>query len=84
MKLVPIIAALALTHPVAAQAQSVSNTHELVWYPAGKTPSSTYRPRDKATCATKRDDHRAGKGQPWSHKACPAVAEKPTPAPAVE
>jgi hypothetical protein len=34
MKLTLILAALAL--PASAQAQSLTDTHELTWYPAGK------------------------------------------------
>ncbi len=55
MKLTPIVAAVALALPMTANAQSVADTHELRWYPAGKTPSSTYRPRDKPICVKRAD-----------------------------
>lgn len=72
MKFLPIIAVAALMMPMAANAQSLTDTHELVWHPAGKTPAATYRLRDKPKCAARSDDHRAGKGQYRAAKPCPA------------
>ena len=77
MKFTPIIVAAALVFPVAASAQSLSDTHELVWHPSGKTPAMTYRLRDKPKCDMRFDDRRADKTH---HRRC--VAAKPLAMPA--
>ena len=75
MKLIPIVVAAALVFPVAASAQSLTDTHELVWHPSGKTPSMTYRLRDKPKCDMRFDNPRADKAQ---SKRCAAPAKAPT------
>ena len=78
MKLTPLVAALAIVQPVAATAQSVTDTHELVWYPAGKTPSSTYRLREKPACVKRGGNDRRNNGERRAPIRCPATAETST------
>jgi len=82
VKFVPILAAIAVTFPMAANAQSLADTHELVWAPSGKTPAATYRMRDKPVCATGSSHHRAGKGQFMPKAPCAAatIAKAPVDA----
>jgi hypothetical protein len=60
MKLV-IIAAVVSFAPLPAAAQSLSDTHELVWNPAGKSPAAIYRMRAKPACNAGGAHHQAGK-----------------------
>ncbi|QDZ08630.1 hypothetical protein FPZ24_15105 [Sphingomonas panacisoli] len=76
MKPMPILIALALIQPVAASAQSVSDTHVLVWHPTGKTPTATYRPRDESPCAKRFKKDRPGKELDRHEPRCP-VARTP-------
>ncbi|MBN8809310.1 MAG: hypothetical protein J0I47_13895 [Sphingomonas sp.] len=80
MKPILLLAALAL--PATAGAQSLPDTHELVWHPAGKTPAATYRPRERPACVEAATHHRAGRGQMTPPARC-TVAAKATTAPAV-
>lgn len=83
MKIIPILAAAALAIPAAATAQSLNETHVLVWHPSGKTPGATYVPRAKPVCIKTAAHHRAGKGQFLADKACPStLANAATPTPA--
>lgn len=45
----------------AAQAQSLHETHQLVWAPSGKTPVAHWRMRDKPACQPAQSHHQAGK-----------------------
>lgn len=45
----------------AVHAQSLHETHQLVWAPTGKTPVAHYRMRDHAACPTAQTHHQAGK-----------------------
>ena len=78
MKLVLIAAAAALVLPLPAVAQSLNDTHELVWHPAGKTPAVTYRQRDRAACSTTAGRHQSGKtAMPAAKKCAVDVAKAP-------
>ncbi len=44
-----------------AQAQSLHDTHQLVWAPSGKTPVAHWRMRDQPACKTVQSHHQAGK-----------------------
>jgi len=74
VKSILIAAAALLALPLPAAAQSTSDTHELVWHPAGKTPSVTYRERGRATCVATAGHHQSGKTVLPAKKNC-AVAE---------
>lgn len=80
MKLVLIAAAAALVLPLPAVAQSLNDTHELVWHPAGKTPSMTYRQRDRAACVATPGHHQSGKTAMSAPGKCPAAAVAKIPA----
>lgn len=54
------IAASLLTAP-AVQAQSLHETHQLVWAPSGKTPVAHWRMRDRPACQKAQTHHQAGK-----------------------
>jgi len=83
VKIIPILAALALFSPVAASAQSLNDTHILVWHPAGKAPIATWRMRAKTPCVARAVDHRTGKGPIVPAKNCPVeTARLPATAPA--
>lgn len=74
MKFVLIAAAAALVLPLPAVAQSLNDTHELVWHPAGKTPSMTYRQRDRAACVASPGHHQSGKAAMPAPGKCAAKA----------
>jgi hypothetical protein len=50
MKSLSIALAAAAAFAVPAQAQSLTETHERVWNPAGKTPMLTYSLRSRPAC----------------------------------
>lgn len=78
MKSVLIAAAAMLALPLPAAAQSLHDTHELVWHPAGKTPAAIHRERKAVTCKTASGHHQAGKAALPAAKTCaPAVAKAP-------
>ncbi|MBW8841951.1 MAG: hypothetical protein JF608_09110 [Sphingomonadales bacterium] len=78
MKSVLIAVAAALVLPLPAAAQSLDETHELVWHPAGKTPAATYRMRDRAACTPNAGHHQSGKTAMPAKKTCGAdVAKAP-------
>ena len=81
MKFILIATAVALALPLPAAAQSLDDTHELVWHPAGKTPSMTYRQRDRAACAATSGHHQSGKAAMPVAKTCPTTAAKTPSAP---
>jgi hypothetical protein len=54
--------------PSMASAQSLTDTHERVWSPAGKTPAVHYRPLGKRACTAARSG-----AHPW-HKGQAAAA----------
>lgn len=58
MKTLALLITCVIAMPAAAQ--SVADTHDLSWRPAGKTPHATYRPRE-ATCAAATGRHLSGK-----------------------
>jgi len=66
--LIAVVAALVL--PLPAAAQSLDETHELVWHPAGKTPAATYRMRDRPACTPNAGHHQSGKTAMPAKKAC--------------
>jgi len=76
VKFVLIAAAAALILPLPALAQSLDQTHELVWHPAGKTPSMTYRQRDRAPCNATTGHHQSGKTAMPAAKTCVDAAAK--------
>ncbi|MGN6818797.1 MAG: hypothetical protein ACTHJR_09005 [Sphingomonas sp.] len=78
MKSVLIAAALAL--PLPAAAQSLNDTHELVWQPAGKTPPVVYRERGRAACAETVSHHQAGKGAMPAKRKCGTADATKAPA----
>jgi hypothetical protein len=87
VKSVLIAVAAALVLPLPAAAQSLDETHELVWHPAGKTPAATYRMRDRPACTSSAGHHQSGKTAMPAKKAClvevakaPAVAKGGEPA----
>jgi len=87
VKSVLIAVAAALVLPLPAAAQSLDETHELVWHPAGKTPAATYRMRDRPACTSSAGHHQSGKMAMPAKKAClvevakaPAVAKGGEPA----
>jgi hypothetical protein len=55
------VAASVLAFAPAAQAQSLHETHQLVWAPSGKTPVAHWRMRDKPACPQAQTHHQAGK-----------------------
>ena len=80
MKFVLIAAAVALVLPLPAAAQSLNETHDLVWHPAGKTPAAIHRMRDRPACAPSAGHHQSGKMAMPAKKACVAeVAKAPAP-----
>ena len=87
MKSALIAVAAALVLPLPAAAQSLDETHELVWHPAGKTPAATYRMRDRPACTPSAGHHQSGKAAMPAKKACfvdvakaPAVPKSGEPA----
>jgi hypothetical protein len=77
VKLLPILAAVAVALPVAANAQSLKDTHDLVWHPSGKTPAATYRPRAKPACTQKFDQDAASKDADRAAGRCVAAKTAP-------
>ncbi len=73
--LIAVAAALSLPLPVAAQ--SLDETHDLVWHPAGKTPAATYRERGTPSCKAGAAHHQAGKGAMPAKRACVVVTTVP-------
>lgn len=87
MKSVLIAVAAALVLPLPAAAQSLDETHELAWHPAGKTPAAIHRMRDRPACPPSAGHHQSGKTAMPAKKACvvevakaPAVAKGGEPA----
>lgn len=74
MKFVLLTTAVALVLPLPAVAQSLDQTHEPVWHPAGKTPAMVYRQRDRAPCTTTSSHHQSGKTAMPVTKTCPKTA----------
>ena len=70
MKSVLIAVAAALVLPLPAAAQSLDETHELVWHPAGKTPAAIHRMRDRPACAPGAGHHQSGKTAMPAKKTC--------------
>ncbi|HEX7850796.1 MAG TPA: hypothetical protein VF485_13790 [Sphingomonas sp.] len=66
--------------PLPAAAQSLDETHELVWHPAGKTPPLIYRQRDRAACVATPGHHQSGKAAMPAPRKCPAATVAKTPA----
>ncbi|MFA5970296.1 MAG: hypothetical protein WC816_13760 [Sphingomonas sp.] len=81
MKSVLFIVAAALALPLPAAAQSLNDTHELAWHPAGKAPHAYYRERNRAECTPTAGHHQAGKSLMVARAQCLAAKRKPaTPA----
>jgi hypothetical protein len=81
VKSVLIAVAAALLLPLPAAAQSLNDTHEVVWHPAGKTPAAIHRMRDRPACTPNAGHHQSGKTAMPAKKACAAeVAKAPVPA----
>ena len=78
VKFVLIATAAALVLPLPAAAQSLNDTHELVWHPAGKTPSAIYRQRDRVACSPAAGHHQSGKTALPAAKTCVATAKAKT------
>lgn len=80
MKLaLPIAAAACMLAAPIAQAQSLHETHQLVWAPSGKTPVAHWRPRDRAACQTAQNHHhQAGKTALPVRAKCAAPAPRQT------
>lgn len=76
MKFVLIAAAAALVLPLPAAAQSLNETHEVVWHPAGKTPAAIHRMRDRPACAPSAGHHQSGKTAMPAKKTCVAEVAK--------
>ena len=70
VKSVLIAVAAALVLPLPAAAQSLNDTHEVVWHPAGKTPAATYRMRDRPACTPNAGRHQSGKTAMPAKKIC--------------
>lgn len=71
------VAASVLAFAPAAQAQSLHETHQLVWAPSGKTPVAHWRMRDKPACQQVQTHHQAGKSAlPVRTKCTAQVAQK--------
>jgi hypothetical protein len=70
VKSVLIAVAAALLLPLPAAAQSLDETHEVVWHPAGKTPAAIHRMRDRPACTPSAGHHQSGKTAMPAKKAC--------------
>lgn len=81
MKFVLIAVAAALVLPLPAAAQSLDETHELVWHPAGKTPAAIHRMRDRPACTPSAGHHQSGKTAMPAKKACIVEVAKVQTAP---
>jgi hypothetical protein len=81
VKSVLIAVTAALVLPLPAAAQSLHDTHEIVWHPAGKTPAAIHRMRDRPACTPNAGHHQSGKTAMPAKKACVAeVAKAPATA----
>jgi hypothetical protein len=69
------IAASILAIAPAAQAQSLHETHQLVWAPSGKTPVAHWRMRDRPACQAQAH-HQAGKTAMPARIACVAATRQ--------
>jgi len=76
VKSVLIAVAAALVLPLPAAAQSLDETHEIVWHPAGKTPAAIHRMRDRPTCTPIAGHHQSGKTAMPAKKACVSEVAK--------
>lgn len=83
MKSVLIAMAAVLILPLPAAAQSLNETHEVVWHPAGKTPAAIHRMRDRPACTSSAGHHQSGKTAMPAKKACVAEVAKAPAAPKV-
>ena len=81
VKSVLIAVAAALVLPLPAAAQSLDETHEVVWHPAGKTPPPIHRMRDRPACTPSAGHHQSGKSAMPAKKACVAQVAKAPAAP---
>jgi hypothetical protein len=81
VKSVLIAAAAALVLPLPAAAQSLDETHEIVWHPAGKTPAAIHRMRDRPACTPSAGHHQSGKTAMPAKKACVSEVAKAPAAP---
>jgi hypothetical protein len=84
VKFVLIAAAAALVLPFPAAAQSLDQTHEPVWHPAGKTPAMVYRQRDRAPCTPTAGHHQSGKAAMPAAKTCPKTVATASTAPSAD
>jgi hypothetical protein len=79
--LIATAAAAAMILPLPAAAQSLDDSHELVWHPSGKTPGAIYRQRNGASCSAAAGHHQAGKSaMPVAKKCAVEVAKAPAAA----
>lgn len=76
MKLAFAAMAASLLIAPAVQAQSLHETHQLVWAPAGKTPVAHYRMRDKPACQAAQAHHQAGKSALPARATCVAAVQR--------
>lgn len=81
MKSVLIAVAATLILPLPAAAQSLHETHELVWHPSGKTPAATYRMRARPACTPGASHHQSGKTAMPMTKTCAVEVAKAPAAP---
>ncbi len=65
--------------PLPAMAQSLNDTHELVWHPSGKTPTMFYRLRDRPACIAGARHHQSGKTPLTPRAKCVPVADARSP-----
>jgi hypothetical protein len=84
VKFVPIAAAAMLVLPLPAVAQSLDQTHEPVWHPAGKTPAMVYRQRNRAPCTPAAGHHQSGKTAMPAAKTCPTTVATVSTAPSAD
>ncbi|WP_342249042.1 hypothetical protein [Sphingomonas sp. OTU376] len=71
------VAASVLAFAPAAQAQSLHETHQLVWAPSGKSTATHWRMRDKPACPQAQTHHQAGKSAlPVRTRCAVQVAQK--------
>lgn len=76
MKLAPIALLSAALLAAPAAAQSLHETHERVWMPAGKSHVVAWRIKDRKAEATQAH-HQAGKHQHLPTRNAPAQASRP-------
>jgi hypothetical protein len=76
MKIALAAVAATLMIAPAAQAQSLHETHQLVWAPSGKTPVAHWRMRDRQPCQAVQSHHQAGKTALPAPTKCVASASK--------